>query len=178
MRRSALPAAALLTLAAAALAACDSGEHPASAPPPAAAAQADESLDALVPSLVDALQAKQTAFVLDHVSRGFKEDGGLDFYDVRALVEKYTLGEAPVGARLEQVELTPESDGRSRVSARVAFALGQRLAAGAPLPQDGVVYALEVEFAKDGPRWQAVGGRYRRVSPPSTSPATPDTSTR
>jgi hypothetical protein len=173
MRRSRVLALALL---AAALSGCDSREN--AAPPAAAAPQADESLDALVPSLVDALQAKQTAFVLDHVARGFKEDGGLDFYDVRALVEKYTLGEQPVGARLEQVELTPESDGRQRVSARVAFALGQRLSADAPLPEGGVVYALEVEFAKDGPRWQAVGGRYRRVSPPSTSPATPDTSTR
>jgi len=41
-----------------------------------------------------------------------------------------------------------------------------------------VVYALEVEFAKSGPRWEAVGGRYRRVSPPATSPATPETTTR
>ncbi|HXZ85172.1 MAG TPA: hypothetical protein VEI82_06755, partial [Myxococcota bacterium] len=157
--------------------ACDSGERgsgPATAPPP----QAEENLAELVPSLVDALQAKQPAFVLDHVSHAFKEDGGLDYYDVRALVEKYTLGEEPVGARLEQVDVTPESDARQRVAARVSFALGQRLAAGEPLPEGGVVYALEVVFAKDGPRWQAVGGRYRRVSPPATSPGTPDTITR
>jgi hypothetical protein len=175
MRRSGVMAAALLSLVAVSVSACDSGERPASAP--AVAPQADESLGSLVPSLVDAIQAKQTAFVLDHVSRGFKEDGGLDFYGVRALVEKYTLDDEPVGARLEQVELTPESDGRQHVAARVAFAR-QRLAAGTPLPEGGVVYALELEFARSGPRWEAVGGRYRRVSPPATSPATPDTSTR
>jgi len=178
MHRSAVPLVALLSLAAAPLSGCDSGERRAPAAGAPAPAEADESLDALVPSLVDAIQAKQTAFVLDHVARGFKEDGGLDFYDVRALVEKYTLGDEPIGARLEQLELTPESDGRRRATARVAFARGQRLAAGAPLPQDGLVYALEVEFAKSGPRWEAVGGRYRRVSPPATSPATPETTTR
>jgi hypothetical protein len=174
--------AAVLALAcAAALGACDArdraaapGTTPAAATPP----EQEESLDALVPSLVDAVQAKQGSFVLEHVARSFKEDGGLDYYDVRALLEKYTLGEGPVGARLEKLELTPDGDGRQRAATLVAFASGQRLAAGAPLPEGGVVYAVEIVFAKEGKRWQAVGGRYKRVSPPAISPSTPETATR
>ncbi|HTO54002.1 MAG TPA: hypothetical protein VMR50_11495 [Myxococcota bacterium] len=169
-------ALALAACACLALGACDSREHGEVAAPPA---QVDENLETLVPSLVDAVQAKQVAFVMDHVAPAFKEERGLDYYDVRALLEKYALGEEPIGARLESVELTPLGDARQRVSARVAFARGQRLAVGAPLPEGGVVYALEVDFARNGARWQAVTGRYARVSPaPATSPETPETATR
>jgi hypothetical protein len=158
-----------------ALAGCDrsEGEQPA----PSAPAR-DEDLALLVPSLVDSLQAKQSGFVLDHVSPKFKEDGGLDYYDVRALVEKAALRSEPVGARLETSQVTPEPDGRQRVSARVSFALGQRLAPGDPLPEGGMVYAIEVVFAKNGPKWEAVGGRYRRESPPVTSAEMPSMATR
>ncbi|HKC49796.1 MAG TPA: hypothetical protein VKF60_03315 [Myxococcota bacterium] len=158
-----------------ALAACGPAQRD---PAPPAAPVADENLELLIPSLVDAIQAKQPKFVLDHVSHTFKEDGGLDYYDVRALVEKFALVDDVVGARLESVRLTPESDGRQRVSARVAFALGQRLAPGDSLPEDGVVYALEVVFAKNAGGWQAVGGRYKRESPPATSPPTASIATR
>jgi len=168
-------ASRLLALFAAALvglSACDgAGER--KAPPPA-----DEDLALLIPSLVDAIQAKQPVFVMDHVAQTFKEDGGLDYYDVRALVERFAFGDGAVGARLEDSEVTPDADGKRRVSAHVAFASGQRLARGESLPEGSVVYALEVVFAKNGPRWQAVGGRYKRVSPPATSPATPSTETR
>jgi len=173
MRRSRRLASALLAGALCALA-CDASDKAA----PATAPSADETLEALVPSLVDAIQAKQPVFVLDHLATTFKEDGGLDYYDVRALVEKYAFEPQPIGARLDAIAVTPIGDERRRVSAKVAFAFGQRLAIGAPLPEGGVVYALEVDFAKSGPRWQAVSGSYKRVSPPATSPATPPTSTR
>jgi hypothetical protein len=159
-------------------AACDSSQREA---PPAApeAPAADENLDLLIPSLVDAIQAKQPNFVLEHVAQAFKEDGGLDFYDVRALVEKYAFVEDAVGARLESVQVTPQSDGRQLVSARVAFTLGQRLAAGESLPKDSVVYAIDVVFARSEGRWQAVGGRYKRESPPPvTSPPMASIATR
>jgi hypothetical protein len=115
---------------------------------------------------------------MDHVSPKFKEDGGLDYYDVRALVETAALRSEVVGARLESSQVTPEPEGRQRVAARVSFALGQRLALGEPLPEGGVVYAIEVVFAKNGAKWEAVGGRYRRESPPVTSPGTPSMATR
>jgi len=158
-----------------ALSACErsEGERPAPAAP-----AVDEDLGRLVPSLVDSIQAKQSTFVMDHVSSKFKEDGGLDYYDVRSLVETAALRSETVGARLESSQVTAEADGRQRVAARVSFALGQRLAAGEPLPEGGVVYAIEVVFAKNGPKWEAVGGRYRRESPPVSSPGTPSTATR
>ncbi|MFI5314244.1 MAG: hypothetical protein ACHQ6T_00955 [Myxococcota bacterium] len=166
--------AALCALAFAALGACDQRvSEPAAAPPPV-----DEDLAVLIPSLVDSIQAKQPAFLMDHVAQSFKEERGLDYFDVRALVERFAYRDDAVGARLESSEVTPDSDGRQRVSARVAFALGQRLAPGAVLPDGAVVYALELVFAKNGPRWQAVRGRYDRVVPPATSAATPSTTTR
>jgi hypothetical protein len=170
LRRLALCAAALV-----ALAGCDRSESERGAPPPPAP---DEDLTLLIPSLVDAIQAKQPVFVMDHVSETFKEDGGLDYFDVRALVERFAFRDETVGARLESSEVTPDGDSKRRVSAKVAFALGQRLAKGDSLPEGAVVYALDVVFAKNGPRWQAVGGRYKRVSPPATSPVTPSTETR
>jgi len=169
--RRALAWAALL-----ALAACGPSER--DAPSKTATPTPDESLDLLIPSLVDAIQAKQPKFVMDHVAQTFKEDGGLDYYDVRALVEKFAFVEDVVGARLESAKVTPESDGRQRVSARVAFALGERLATGDSLPEGGVIYALEVVFEKSEGRWQAVGGRYKRESPPATSPPTASIATR
>jgi hypothetical protein len=168
---------ALALTAAALFAACDSGGDSATSAGAPAAPAVEEKLETLIPSLVDAIQAKQPVFVMDHVATSFKEAGGLDYYDVRSLVEKYALVDQPIGARLEGASLTPESDGRLRVDARVAFAYGHRLAAGEPLPEGGVVYAFEIVFAKNGPRWQAVGGSYKRVSPPATAPATPATTT-
>jgi hypothetical protein len=171
--RAALACTALLSLAACGPSQSDA---PPTTPPPAPVV--DEDLDLLIPSLVDAIQAKQPKFVLDHVAQTFKEDGGLDYYDVRALVEKFAYVGDIVGARLESVKVTPESDGRQRVSARVAFALGQRLAPGDSLPGNSVVYAIEVVFAKSASSWQAVGGRYKRESPPATSPPMASISTR
>jgi hypothetical protein len=158
--------------------ACQREETPAPAAAAPPAPERDEDLAALVPSLVDSIQAKQSGFVLDHVSPQFKEDGGLDYYDVRALVEKYALAPGTVGARLESSAVTPEADGRQRVVTHVAFASGQRLAKGDPLPVGAVVYQIEVVFAKNGAKWQAVGGRYKRELPPVTSPATLSMSTR
>lgn len=157
-----------------ALAACErtQDEQPARAP------VREEELSVLVPSLVDAIPSKQVAFVMEHVSPKFKEEGGLDYYDVRALVEKAALREDVVGARLESSSLGEEPEGRQRVSARVAFAPGQRLGPGDALPAGGVVYAIELVFEKSGAKWQAVGGRYRRESPPMTSPATSPMATR
>jgi len=171
----AIPSVLLCALLA--LSACDRAEKPSAAAPPESPAR-DEDLALLVPSLVDSIQAKQSAFVLDHVSPQFKEDGGLDFYDVRALVEKASLRPETVGARLESSQVTAEPDGRQRVAARVSFALGQRLGPGEALPDGGMVYLIEVVFAKNGAKWQAVGGRYRRESPPVTSPAMPSIATR
>jgi hypothetical protein len=160
-----------------ALAACGPEEREKSAAPPAQSVP-DEKLEILIPSLVDAIQAKQPKFVMDHVAQAFKEDGGLDYFDVRALVEKFAYVEDVVGARLESIQVTPESDGRQRVMTRVAFALGQRLGPGDSLPENGVIYAIEVVFAKNEGRWQAVGGRYKRESPPPTSPPTASIETR
>lgn len=161
-----------------ALAGCEPSSRGDDSPPAETALAADEKLDVLIPSLVDAIQAKQPDFVMTHVGTDFKEDGGLDYYGVRALVEKFALGDDPVGARLESVTVTPEADGRQRARTRVAFAAGRRLASGESLPEGGVVYAIEVVFEKREGRWQAVGGRYARESPPATSPPTPPTSTR
>lgn len=161
-----------------ALAACEPSSQDDGSPPPATTPAADEKLDILIPSLVDAIQAKQPEFVMTHVATDFKEDRGLDYYGVRALVEKFALGDDPVGARLESVEVTPEADVRQRARTRVAFAAGKRLAPGESLPEGSVVYGIEVLFEKREGRWQAVGGRYARESPPATSPPTPPTSTR
>jgi hypothetical protein len=165
--------------------ACQRDESPPAAPGAAAsqagappAPERNEDLAALVSSLVDSIQAKQSSFVLDHLSPQFKEEGGLDYYDVRALVEKYTLAPGIVGARLEQSALAPEAEGRQRAVSHVAFASGQRLGKGEPLPPGAVVYLIEVVFAKSGAKWQAVGGRYKRELPPVTSPATLSMNTR
>jgi hypothetical protein len=145
---------------------------------PTATPVREEELAVLVPSLVDAIPSKQVRFVMEHVSPAFKEEGGLDYYDVRSLVEKAAMREDVIGARLESSTLTEEPEGRQRVSARVAFAPGQRLGQGDALPEGGVVYAIELVFEKSGAKWQAVGGRYRRESPPMTSPATSPMATR
>ncbi len=116
------------------LCACDrAGEEQ-----PASARIGEEPLERLLPDLVDAIQAKQPVFVMDHVAEGFKDDRGLDYFGVRSLVESYAFRDEEVGARLESVEVAPAADGQQRVRARVAFALGQRLAAGAALPPGAV----------------------------------------
>lgn len=129
---------------------------------PPDAPQAEERIEALLPGLIDAIQAKQPVFVMDHVSPEFKDERGLDYFDVRSLVEAYAFRDDEVGARLESVAITPAENGRQRVAARVSFALGQRLAEGTPLPPGAVTYAVDLIFARDGARWQAVSGGYRR----------------
>jgi hypothetical protein len=146
-------------------------------PAAAVAPVSEEDLAELVPSLVAAVQQKEVSFLLDHVAPSFKEEGGLDFYAVRALVENYALRKEPIGARLESSLVTPENDSRQRVTARVSFARGQSLEPGMPLPEGAVTYALDLAFEKDGLRWRAVSGRYKRESTATTSPATPPTST-
>ena len=116
----------------------------------------------LLPDLVDAIQAKQPVFVMDHVADSFKDDRGLDYFGVRSLVDTFAFHEEEVGARLESVAITPAENGEQRVAARVAFALGQRLAPGAPLPERAVTYAVDLVFARQGARWQAIRGSYRR----------------
>jgi len=129
-------------------------------PPPALAAE--ERIEVLLPGLIDAIQAKQPVFVMDHVATGFVDDRGLDYFGVRSLVETFAFRDDEVGARLESVAITPAENGQQRVAARVSFALGQRLAAGVPLPPGAVTYSLDLVFARDGARWQAVSGSYRR----------------
>ena len=103
-----------------------------------------ERIDVLLPDLIDAIQAKQPVFVMDHVSTEFKDERGLDYYGVRSLVESFAFRDDEVGARLESVAITPAEDGRQRVAARVSFALGQRLSEGAPLPPGAVTDALDL----------------------------------
>jgi hypothetical protein len=125
-------------------------------------AEAEERIEVLLPALIDAIQAKQPVFVMDHVSPDFEDERGLDYFGVRSLVENYAFRDDEVGARLESFAITPAESDRQRVAARVSFALGQRLAEGAPLPPGAVTYSLDLVFARDGARWQAVGGSYRR----------------
>lgn len=126
------------------------------------ATAAEEELESVVPALVDAIQAKQPVFVMDHVAEGFKEERGLDYFGVRSLVEAYAFRDEDVGARLESVAITPIDDDERKVEARVAFALGQRIAEGAPLPPGAVTYAFDLVFEKRDSVWRAVAGSYRR----------------
>jgi hypothetical protein len=130
--------------------------------PKVAAEASAENLEELVPALVDAVQAKLPAFVMEHVAESFKTGDGLDYFGVRALVDENAFREDEVGARLENLTIAKQDDGRQRVQARVAFSLGQRIAPGAPLPANAVTYAFDLVFALDGLRWQAVAGSYRR----------------
>ena len=125
-------------------------------------ADAPERIEVLLPDLVDAIQAKQPVFVMDHVAESFKEERGLDYFGVRGLVEAFAFRDEETGARLESVTITPAENGAQRVAARVSFALGQRLEADAPLPPGAVTYAFDLVFARNGARWQAIGGSYRR----------------
>jgi hypothetical protein len=144
-----------------------------------AAPAEDEALADLLPALVAALGRGETSFVMEHVSTSFKEERGLDYHDVRALVEMAAFSEPPVAVRLDELKLTPIGDARAIATATLSFARGQPLPAGAPLPAGGVTYAVEAVFAKDGPRWVALTGTYRRESvAPATTPGTPPTSTR
>jgi hypothetical protein len=154
--------------------------QPAGAETQSAAPMEDEVLANVVPELVDALGRRDTRYVMDHVATGFKEERGLDYYDVRALVETAAFSEQPLGARLEDLELTPIGDGGRQIAkARISFARGRRLVRGEPLPEGAVTYAVEAVFAKDGPRWVALTGTYRRESgPAATAPPTPPTATR
>jgi hypothetical protein len=129
---------------------------------PPDAPMAEERIEALLPGLIDAIQAKQPVFVMDHVSTAFVDDRGLDYFGVRSLVEAYAFRDDEIGARLESVAITPGENGRQHVAARVSFAVGQRLAEGTPLPPGAVTYALDLVFARDGARWQALSGSYRR----------------
>jgi hypothetical protein len=129
---------------------------------PTPAPVVEERMEILLPGLIDAIQAKQPVFVMDHVSTDFKDDRGLDYFGVRALVESWAFRDDQVGARLESVAITPAEDGKQRVVARVSFAVGQRLVEAAPLPPGAVTYSLDLVFARDGARWQALSGSYRR----------------
>src|SRR5262249_12744278 len=141
----------------------------------AAVVSAEESLADLVPELIDALGRRDTRFVMEHVSTSFKEERGLDYYDVRALVETAVLSDPPLGVRLEHLELTPLGDGSRQIaSGTLAFARGQRLLRGTALPQDAVSYLVDVVFAKPDQRWVALTGTYRRESAsPEAGPVSP-----
>jgi hypothetical protein len=128
----------------------------------ATAPTTEERMEALLPDLVAAIQAKQPVFVMEHVAEGFKDDRGLDYFGVRSLVESYAFRDEEIGARLESVAIAPAANGEQRVRARVAFALGQRLLADAPLPPGAVIYSFDVVFARSGAHWQASGGSYTR----------------
>ena len=144
-----------------------------------AAPSQDEALAELLPALVAALGRGETSFVMDHVSTSFKEERGLDYYDVRALVEMAAFAKPPIAVRLDELQLTPVGDARAIAAATLSFARGQALGPGAPLPADAVTYMVEAVFAKDGARWVALTGTYRRASAPAaTTPATPPTTTR
>ena len=143
-----------------AFAACGPSES--KAPAAVAKAAVDEQLEALVPELVDAIQAKQPVFVMDHVGEAFKDERGLDYFGVRSVVESYAFRDEEVGARLESVAITPIEADKQRVVARVAFALGQRIAADKALPPGAVTYAFDLVFEKHDARWRAVAGSYRR----------------
>jgi hypothetical protein len=148
-------------------------ESPAARPEPVS----EERLDELLPSLVGAVQDKEVGYLLDHVAPSFKEQGGLDFYAIRALLQQYALGKEPIGARLESYSVAPESDAHQRVTCQVSFVRGQKLT-GDPklaLPEGAVTYALDLVFERDGLRWRAVSGSYKRESP-RTEPGTPATS--
>jgi len=151
LARAAALAAALLALA------CEPAQEK-----PAATPAVDETLDVLVPELVDAVQAKQPLFVMDHVAESFSAPRGLDYHGVRALVEGYAFRDEEVGARLESVAITPGENGAQHVAARVAFSLGTRLAPGGPLPPGAVVYALDLVFVRRDGRWLAQSATYRR----------------
>lgn len=140
------------------LLACGQADERASPETPVAA----ERIDTLIADLVDAIQAKQPVFVMEHVADDFADDRGLDYFGVRSLVESYAFRDEAIGARLEAVTVTPADDGAQRVAARVAFAFGQRLVEGAALPPGATIYSLDLVFAKRGERWQAVRGSYRR----------------
>ncbi|MGH7290437.1 MAG: hypothetical protein ACREJT_04455 [Myxococcota bacterium] len=142
------------------ISACGASEE--SEPAPAAKVVAEEQLERLVPALVDAVQTKQPVFVMDHVAAGFKEARGLDYFDLRSLVESSAFREEPVGARLESLAITPLDADKQRVEARVVFALGRQIAAGSPPPDGAVTYALDVVFEKHDAVWRAVSGSYRR----------------
>lgn len=150
--------AALLCAGALALVACERAAEP----PPVEPVVVDERLETLVPDLVAAVQAKQPLFVMEHVAEDFREDGGLDYADVQSIVDSFAFRDDEIGARLLSATVEPEADGRARVRARVAFAAGRRLDADAELPEGAVVYGFDLSFARHGPRWRAVGGRYRR----------------
>jgi hypothetical protein len=139
------------------LLACDGSGEPAAREP-----RVDEDLARVVPDLVDAVQAKQLMAIMDHVDESFAEPGGLDYADVRAIVEANAFREEAVGARLESVSITPAEGGEQRVAARVAFARGTRLRPGEALPPGAVVYAFDLLFAKRDGRWRARTGSYRR----------------
>ena len=144
-----------------------------------AATAQDEDLAELLSALVAALGRGETSFVMDHVSTAFKEERGLDYYDVRALVEMAAFSEPPLSVRLDELKLTPVGDARAIANATLSFARGQHLAPGAPLPEGAVTYAVDAVFAKDGQRWVALTGSYRReASPAATAPSTPPTATR
>ncbi|MGH9887679.1 MAG: hypothetical protein ACREBE_19265 [bacterium] len=138
---------------------CGAGEQSAL---PAAAPAVDEQLEVVVPAIVDALQSKQAEFVMSHVGSSFAEERGLDYFDVRSLVESYTLRDESLGARLESVALTPLSADTQRVEARVTFTRGQQLAEGVAPPAGAVTYAFDLVFAKRAGVWQARSGSYRR----------------
>ncbi len=157
-RRAASPARALALAATLLALGCDA----LSEREPDETARVDEELAAVLPELVDAVQAKQPLFVMEHVSYSFRDERGLDYFDVRALVDDFAFRDEVVGARLESISITPAENGAQRVAARVAFALGTRLAPGAPLPSGAVVYRLDLLFAKQDGRWQAQSGSYAR----------------
>lgn len=155
--RASLASIAALTISLL-LAACG----PADEAEPKAATAPEERIDLLLPELVDAIQAKQPVFVMDHVAPEFVEAGGLDYFGVRSLVEAYAFRDEEIGARIESVEIKPGEGSEQEVAARISFALGQRLAEGAELPAGATTYSVDLVFERRGARWQAVRGRYRR----------------
>ncbi len=154
--------ASLASIAALAISIAVSGCGPSDEEKSSAAQATEERLDQVLRDVVDAIQAKQPAFIMDHVAEEFVDEGGLDYFGVRSLVEAYAFRDEEIGARLESVEITPSGEGEQHVEARVAFTVGQRIPEGAELPADATIYSFEVVFELRATRWLAVRGRYRR----------------
>ena len=127
--------------------------------------RADADLHQLLDDVIGAIEDKDPGAVLAPVSYRFEATGGLGYPDIEALALTFLLRDEPVGARLEDVRISPGTTADSRrVDATVWFVSGTRLRdRPGPVPESAVAYRVELVFELLGTRWQAVRGAYARI---------------
>ena len=144
----------------------------------------EQELRRALEDMVDAIEAGDPERLMHYVAFDFSEEGGLDYAGVQSLVMTFLLAPQPPGARLENFSVEPvasseKGEGEEVRQVRVQLLFTRATSLRDPyrsVPPGAVRYEIDLGFTRRPRGWQAVRGRYSRLSGATTMPAVPETS--